>query len=147
MPLKSTLSAAVLVAALAMGPSPAFAETTKELVVRAVTELFGQGDLSALDRYWAEDYIQHNPGLASGRDTLKQALADMPENMTYEIGMVITEGNLVAIHGRYSGWGPKPMIAVDIYRVEDGKIKEHWDVLQEEVLETASGNPMFSAPN
>jgi predicted SnoaL-like aldol condensation-catalyzing enzyme len=67
----------------------------------------------------------------------------MPVDMTHEIGMVIAEGDLVAIHGRYTGWGPAPLIDVDIYRVEDGKIAEHWDVAQDEVLETASGNPMF----
>jgi hypothetical protein len=36
------------------------------------------------------------------------------------------------IHGRYTGWGPKPMVAVDIFRVIEGKLAEHWDVLQEE---------------
>jgi predicted SnoaL-like aldol condensation-catalyzing enzyme len=61
-------------------------------------------------------------------------------------GMVVAEGNLVMVHGRYVGWGPKPMIAVDIFRVVNGKLVEHWDVMQEEVpaSETASGNPMFS---
>jgi predicted SnoaL-like aldol condensation-catalyzing enzyme len=52
------------------------------------------------------------------------------------------------VHGRYTGWGPKPMVAVDIFRVENGKVAEHWDVMQEEVPagQTASGNPMFSLP-
>jgi predicted SnoaL-like aldol condensation-catalyzing enzyme len=74
---------------------------------------------------------------------LKDALKDMPADMTYEIGMVIAEGDLVAIHGRYTGWGPTPLIVVDIYRIENGKIAEHWDVGQDEVLETVSGLPMF----
>jgi predicted SnoaL-like aldol condensation-catalyzing enzyme len=62
--------------------------------------------------------------------------------------MIVAEGDLVMIHGRYTGWGPKPMVAVDIFRVVDGKLVEHWDVLQEEVpaSATASGNPMFSRP-
>ena len=52
------------------------------------------------------------------------------------------------VHGRYTGWGPKPMIAVDIFRVENGKVVEHWDVMQEEVpaSHTASGNAMFTLP-
>jgi predicted SnoaL-like aldol condensation-catalyzing enzyme len=60
----------------------------------------------------------------------------------------IQKGDLVMIHGRYTGWGPKPMVAVDIFRVIEGKLAEHWDVLQEEVpaSATASGNPMFSRP-
>jgi predicted SnoaL-like aldol condensation-catalyzing enzyme len=57
--------------------------------------------------------------------------------------MVIAEDDMVAIHGRYTGIAPTPLIVVDIFRVEDGKIAEHWDVLQAEVLETASGLPMF----
>jgi len=44
-----------------------------------------------------------------------------------------------------TGWGPKPMVAVDIFRVKDGKVVEHWDVMQEEVS-TASGHAMFTKP-
>ena len=63
-------------------------------------------------------------------------------------GMAVAEGDLVMVHGRYTGWGPKPMVAVDIFRLKDGKVVEHWDVLQEEVLpaDTASGNAMFTKP-
>ena len=69
-------------------------------------------------------------------------------NLTYEPGMAVAEGDLVMVHGRYVGWGPKPMIGVDIFRVKDGKVVEHWDVLQEEVLvsNTMSGNAMFTKP-
>ena len=59
--------------------------------------------------------------------------------------MVVAEGEYVMIHGRYTGWAPKPVIAVDIFRIVDGKLVEHWDVMQEEVPaeQTVSGNPMF----
>jgi predicted SnoaL-like aldol condensation-catalyzing enzyme len=64
----------------------------------------------------------------------------------YEPGMAVAEGDLVMVHGRYTGWGPKPMVAVDIFRIADGRVVEHWDVMQQEVpaSETASGNPMFA---
>lgn len=57
------------------------------------------------------------------------------------------EGDLVAVHGRVTGRGPKPVIVEDIFRIERGKIVEHWDVVdvvQDEVAasETARGNPM-----
>lgn len=142
----SLLRTTAFTIALTLSPlvGPAMAqESSKDFVVKAVTELFTNKDLTAIDRYWAESYMQRNPGLASTSAVLKEALKDMPANMTYEIGMVIADGDLVAIHGRYTGWGPKPLIVVDIYRVENGKIAEHWDVGQEEVLETASGLPMF----
>lgn len=69
----------------------------------------------------------------------------MPDTFQYEPGMAVAEGDLVMVHGRYTGWGPKPMVAVDIFRIADGRVVEHWDVMQEEVptSETASGNPMF----
>ena len=64
--------------------------------------------------------------------------------------MVAAEGDTVYIHGRYFGLGAvlgggDIHIAVDIFRVEDGLIAEHWDVLQPEVPpeDTVSGNPMF----
>jgi predicted SnoaL-like aldol condensation-catalyzing enzyme len=64
-------------------------------------------------------------------------------NVTYELGFAVGTGDIVMVHGRFTGPTPKPLIAVDIFRVIDGKITEHWDVLQEEVTDTASGNPMF----
>jgi predicted SnoaL-like aldol condensation-catalyzing enzyme len=62
--------------------------------------------------------------------------------------MAVADGDFVMVHGRYTGWGPKPMVAVDIFRVNDGKVVEHWDVMQEEVsaAETASGHAMFTKP-
>ena len=62
--------------------------------------------------------------------------------------MATASRDLVMVHGRYTGWGPKPLVAVDIFRVKDGKVVEHWDVMQEEVPadQTTSGNPMFTAP-
>lgn len=141
--MKRILKAAVISIAAMTVPTAAFATDAKDVVVKAVTELFIEGDIDAIDRYWAEDYIQRNPAFASGREVIKGLFGNMPPNFKYEIGMVIAEGDLVAIHGRYTGFGPTPLIAVDIFRVEDGLIAEHWDILQEEVLETASGNPMF----
>ena len=60
--------------------------------------------------------------------------------------MAVADGDLVIIHGRYTGWGPKPMVAVDVFRIENGKVVEHWDVMQEEVsaADTLSGNAMFT---
>lgn len=123
---------------------PALAqESSKEIVMRAITEAMIERDPTAIDRYWAEDYIQHNPTAPSGRDAIRNLLSNAPEGARYEMGMVIAQDDLVAVHGRISGLGPVAMIAIDIYRVEDGRIAEHWDVIQAEVLDTVSGNPMF----
>ena len=59
----------------------------------------------------------------------------------------MADRDYVTIHGRYLGWGPKPMVAVDIFRVANGKIAEHWDVMQEEVpaTQSANGNSMLTS--
>jgi len=118
--------------------------TNKELVIKAVTEVFINGDATALDKYWSENYVQHNPQIPNGRETLKQLMSG-GGNMKYEMGLVVADGDFVMVHARITGFGPKPLIAVDIFRVKEGKLAEHWDVLQEEVPaeNTASKNSMF----
>jgi len=118
--------------------------TNKELVIKAVTEVFINGDATALDKYWSENYVQHNPQIPNGREALKQMISG-GGNMKYEMGLVVADGDFVMVHARITGFGPKPLIAVDIFRVKEGKLAEHWDVLQEEVPaeNTASKNSMF----
>jgi predicted SnoaL-like aldol condensation-catalyzing enzyme len=56
----------------------------------------------------------------------------------------LADGDLVIVHGRFSGFGA-PVIAADILRIEDGGFVEHWDVIQDEATEeqSKSGRPMF----
>ena len=116
-----------------------------ELVRTAMTELFVKRDVSAVDRYWDASYIQHNPKMPNGIDFLKKLVPSLPATFQYESGLVVAEGEFVMAHGRYVGWAPKPMVAVDIFRVKGDKLVEHWDVIQEEVpaSQALSGNPMF----
>ena len=70
----------------------------------------------------------------------------MPETLRYENQLIVAEGDYVVTHGRFSGNGrPVAWIAADIVRIEDGKLAEHWDVLQDEATkaESVSGLPMF----
>ena len=115
-----------------------------EFVKTALTEVFINKNLAALDKYWSDHYIQHNPMVGNGREALKGLISAMPD-LKYEMGLVTGSGDFVMAHGRFTGFGPKPLIAVDIFRIQDGKLAEHWDVLQEEVPadQTASKNPMF----
>jgi predicted SnoaL-like aldol condensation-catalyzing enzyme len=120
----------------------------KQLALRALTGAFIDRDPSVAEQYFAPDYIQHNPAIPNGPRAIAGFIAGLDKDFSYEPGMVVAEGDLVMVHGRYIGFGPKPMIAVDIFRVANGKLAEHWDVLQEEVpaSATASGNPMFTSP-
>ena len=124
-------------------PNPA--NPNKELVLEGIKGVFIDRDPAVLDRLFSDTYRQHNPQIPEGRAAIKGLLENLPADFKYEPGLAVVEGDYVFIHGRYFGWGPKPMVAVDIFRVENGKIAEHWDVMQEEVPadQTASGNSMF----
>ena len=128
-----------------MTDSAAHEAANKALVLKVLTELFGDRDVSALDRYYTDSLIQHNPRVPDGTDELRARVTANP-NLHHQTGMVAADGDIVMVHGRYEGLGPKPMVGVDIYRVEDGRVAEHWDVLQEEVSPTSSGHPMFTVP-
>jgi predicted SnoaL-like aldol condensation-catalyzing enzyme len=117
----------------------------KAVVSKVMDAVFVRRDSSIVERYFARAYIQHNPAVPNGRDAIPTLISHLAPGFRYEPGMIVAEGDPVMIHGRYTGWGRKPMVAVDIFRVVDGQLVEHWDVLQEEVpaAATASGNSMF----
>jgi predicted SnoaL-like aldol condensation-catalyzing enzyme len=108
-------------------------QRNKALVLEAMTSLFQRHDASAVERLYARDYIQHNPGIPQGREALYALVADLSQAVFYEPGLIIAEGDLVAIHGRIRGWAEVPKVVIDLFRIEGGKLAEHWDVLQSEV--------------
>lgn len=121
-------------------------ETNKKLVSDAMHELFVTRDAEqAVTLYFGKPYLQHNPMIPDGADDLPKVIKSLPADFKYEPGVIVADGNMVMIHGRYTGWGPKPLVTVDIFRVKDGKLVEHLDVMQEDVLasQTKSGRPMF----
>jgi len=120
-------------------------DVNKALAIEAITGSFIRRDTTIPARLFIDDYKQHNPAIPNGNASIPDVIRALPANFKYEMGMVVAEEDLVMIHGRYTGWGPKPLVAVDIFRVVDGKLVEHWDVMQEEVPieKTVSGNPMF----
>lgn len=121
--------------------------SNKDLVLTALSELFVKRDVSALERYWDPGYIQHNPRMPNGTEFLRRFVTSLRPEARYEPALVLESGEFVAVHGRYTGFAERPMIAVDIFRVRGGKLVEHWDVVQEEVPvdKTPNGNPMFPA--
>ncbi|MFJ3306720.1 nuclear transport factor 2 family protein [Streptomyces sp. NPDC086549] len=120
----------------------------KAVIIELLTTSFSSKDFTALDRYLHPNYIQHNPFIPPAKAGLRAFIAGLPAVTRYEPGAIIAEGDLVMVHGRYSGASDAPLLGVDIFRFEDGLVVEHWDVLQDEVAaqDTVAGNSMFTNP-
>ena len=118
----------------------------KALVLEAFDTLFNMRDYTSAERFWSDHYIQHSAHIAPGRDGLFNLIRTLPDSLKYENHIVLAEGDYVIAHGRFSGHGrPAAWIAADVVRMEDGKLAEHWDVLQDEATkdQSVSGLPMF----
>jgi predicted SnoaL-like aldol condensation-catalyzing enzyme/ketosteroid isomerase-like protein len=121
-------------------------EQNKALVLEAFDTLFNRRDYDAAERFWSDRYIQHSAHIAPGRDGLFSLVRTLPGTLKYENQLIISEGDYVIAHGRFSGNGRAPAwIAADIVRIDEGRLAEHWDVLQDEATKTQSrsGLPMF----
>jgi predicted SnoaL-like aldol condensation-catalyzing enzyme len=115
-------------------------EQNKQTVAQ-VFDAFRAGDVDAFDDLIVEDYVQHNPQAGNGLQALKDFFAPVGP-VDVDVHRVIADGDLVAVHANYKTFN---MAGVDIFRLnDDGKIIEHWDVLQPIPDATASGNDMFS---
>jgi predicted SnoaL-like aldol condensation-catalyzing enzyme len=118
----------------------------KALVLQAFDTLFNERNYSAAKPFWSDRYIQHSAHIAPGREGLFELIRALPATLKYENQLIIAEGDYVIAHGRFSGHGrPAAWIAADIVRIEDGRLAEHWDVIEDEVTknQSVSGLPMF----
>jgi predicted SnoaL-like aldol condensation-catalyzing enzyme len=113
--------------------------STEQANLRLVLDLFEHVlnplDASQVDRFIAPDYIQHNQGVAPGREALKAFLvlaqAETP-GARHDIKRTFVDGDHVIVHYHVRRWDDDPGWAVcDIFRIADGLIAEHWDVLQD----------------
>ena len=123
-------------------------ERNKE-IVRAYYELAfnDKRPEEAVARYQGSRYVQHNPMAADGAqafiDFVRWYTGEHPE-LEVEIKRVIAEGDLVVTHSLITtSPSDRGTAAVDIFRLEDGKIVEHWDVLQPVPETAANDNTMF----
>ena len=121
-------------------------QSNKALVLEAFDTLFKKRDYAAAECFWSPSYIQHSKHIAPGRHGLFGLVKASPQTMRYENGTILAEGNLLMLHGRFSGLGlPANWIVVDIVRLENGLLAEHWDVIEDEATRetSVSGLPMF----
>ena len=141
-----------LLLALLLAPMPAFAEpcalTPRETVIRFLDLFYTQHKVrKAFMTYVDPGYIQHNPFAASGRDAaiaFLEPFAAAHPDQSAEIRRIIADGDIVAAHVHVK-WtkGERGAAVVDIFRVKDCKVVEHWDVFQPVPETSANANTMF----
>jgi predicted SnoaL-like aldol condensation-catalyzing enzyme len=119
----------------------------KEVVEAASRLLEARRGLEAVEKYFAPNYIEHNPSVAGGdlagflkmlRD--ERFTEDSPpdgRDLRFHADHIICEGEFVVVHQHVTEPGKPTLVFMDIYRVRNGRIMEHWDVIQ-----TAPDNPV-----
>ena len=139
-----------LVWALLMVALPAYAadpEANKKAVLDFYDKALNQKDFDAAAKYFGPRYIQHNPGAPDGIDGFKAFIALRKEkfpNARSEIKRAFADGDYVILHVHaVREPGERGVAVVDIFRLENGKIVEHWDVVQPIPEKTANSNGMF----
>ncbi|MEE3622733.1 ester cyclase [Nitrospirillum sp. BR 11752] len=109
-------------------------EANRQTVLDFYDAFFNKHDLSAADRYVAQDCRQHTPGVADGRRALQDAYAEIfqrhPDSKA-EVVRSIAQGDLVVLHvHRIPAPGDRGEAVVEIFRVADDRVVEHWSVSQ-----------------
>lgn len=128
------------------GLAPAREEANLATARAFLADFFNGKHLASADAHLAPGFVQHNAQAPDGVEGLKtfaeRMFSENPE-VTIETLRTAAEGDLVFLHGRLRMNGEdRGTAVVDVYRFEDGRIAEHWDVLQPIPERTGSGNPM-----
>ena len=127
--------------------SEAQLEQNKEIVIAFYTAAINEKDFEAASQYLGDVYIQHNPLAADGPEGLKAFIEWARVNAaTFEVEFkrVLAEGDFVVVHSHARASPEDRGSAVmDIFRLEDGKVVEHWDVIQAIPEQSANENGMF----
>ncbi|HEX5902107.1 MAG TPA: nuclear transport factor 2 family protein [Actinomycetota bacterium] len=119
-------------------------EQNKRTVVEYYELAFnGKEPEQAVEKYVGSRYIQHNPQAPDGPQAFIAFVRAFPE-LSVDIRRVMAEGDMVVTHSlvRFTADDPGS-VAADFFRLEDGKVVEHWDVLQPWPQESANPHPMF----
>ena len=147
---RALFGTALLAAALLFLPLPASGadqEQNRRTVVEFYDKAINQKDFDAAAKYLGPRYTQHNPLAADGPAGLQAFLrylkATYPDAHS-EIKQVFADGDFVILHVHAVRVpGTRGNAIVDIFRLENGKVVEHWDVVQEIPEKAANGNGMF----
>jgi predicted SnoaL-like aldol condensation-catalyzing enzyme len=124
-------------------------EENKKIVLDFYQKSLNEGNVdAAFQLYGGKYYRQHNPLVEDGQGGLNKFVAWIGKNhpgARGDIKRVFAEGDYVVLHSHWHGLfgGATGEAVVDIFRVEDGKVVEHWDVIQPVPDKSANSNTMF----
>ena len=146
---RAALAAAILLALAS--PSAVAADAKQETNRKAVLEFYEKGinqkDADAAIAYMGNRYVQHNPNAADGPEGFRKFIAFLREkfpNSRSEIKRSFVDGDYVIVHVHaVREPGTRGNAIIDIFKLEDGKIVEHWDVAQPIPENPANDNTMF----
>jgi predicted SnoaL-like aldol condensation-catalyzing enzyme len=121
--------------------------SNREIIVDFARLFYQEGAVrEAFERYVHPEYVQHNPGISDGRENAIVSLTPMwrRPGFTTEVLRILVDGDYAALHVRADNGPGKPKAAVfDLYRLHDGLIVEHWDVIHVVPDNSANTHPMF----
>ncbi len=122
-------------------------QLNKQAVLDFYEKGFNQKDANAALKYLSKGYIQHNPTVADGPEGLRKFIAFLKEKYPQshsQIKQIFADGDYVVLHVHtVREAGTRGNAIIDIFRLDQGKIAEHWDVTQPIPEQTSSGNAMF----
>ena len=147
----ATIVATILLAFASAGATAATSEAQQETNRQAVLAFYEKGlnqkDADAALAYVGNRYVQHNPGAVDGPDGFRKFIAFLREkfpNSHSEIKQSFVDGDYVILHVHaVREPGTRGNAIVDIFKLENGKIVEHWDVVQPIPENPANNNTMF----
>jgi predicted SnoaL-like aldol condensation-catalyzing enzyme len=121
--------------------------STRSVVTAFARQFYDERDvIGAFTRYVAEDYLQHNPGIADGRDAAIAALAGTwaSPDLRLTVRSILVDGvtAVLLIDGQFGA--DVRFAVVDVYRLDGDMIVEHWDVKQEFPAQIVGEHPFFS---
>ena len=124
-------------------------DKNKAITIAFYTKALLEGDVDeAFRAHGGAFYRQHNPLIEDGADGVRKFVAWIRAthpDARGEIKRIFTDGDHVILHSHWHGLSDNPRgeAVVDIFRLEDGKMVEHWDVIQPIPEKAANGNTMF----
>ncbi|WP_420146490.1 nuclear transport factor 2 family protein [Spirosoma sp.] len=122
----------------------------KSIILDFYRRAVGQGDIAFAEEIIAEDYIQHSPLVKPGKAGLLEALNYMkqmpkPAATSAPFMRLIAEGEYVVTNMCFE-WDGKQKAVLDLFRLQDGKVSEHWDAMQDKPETSLNDNALMDGP-